>query len=318
MPTTGEDCVAGEPTANAHRQSLIEIVVNSWQWKLFFGLLALAAGLVGIKGNVSSDVRNVLTGVVVLAILVLGWLLYRNLYQWNENNTYYRRIAYHSTAALLGVGYERLEMIGYLKSDGAMVIERKAQIKAFATGIQKIDLYMFAREAPEGGEISAEVVGGTATPVGKRSVPVLTAELTYTKRSHDVYFGVLKFSAPLERGETYEFHLRESLLEKSFALSRSDMKADQSCEFLAYDVTRPVRHLNMKVQFFDYASFMNPKHDVWMGQTRMTLPREYEQTARSWKVPPAGQSPQVLELDVPGPVQGLSYVISWVPPTAVR
>ena len=285
---------------------LLDSLIASWYWKLFFALLAVISGAIGVKGNVGADVRNFALGVLTVAALIVLFLLVVDIIHWLSQNAYQRSSAYQFNAKLYGLGYESLKIAALLNRDGSMTITRQIRLKAFTDGVSKIDHYMFAREAPRQGQaIQARIIG--------RKSESITPQLTIEHQSSDRFMGVVTFPHSLKRGDVVEYPYEETLPPGSFALTKRELEERRMpFEFVAWDIVRPTKNFTLKVRMTPETPIENPDHDAWFGQTRSSHEKEYRDTHGGWNDDQSEPSRELI-LDVPQPILGLTYAIKWTP-----
>ncbi len=288
-----------------------DFILRTLHWKLFFAFVSLSSGVISIKQDVSAEARHFWLGILALAAVVLVALLVRDVARW-LSGSYHRDDAYQANARLVGVGYEEMKVTGWLRPDGSMQIRRSLRVRAFADRVERLDYYMFAREAPEGKTIEATAFSDSVAPFGTRKQSKVSIEFEYYKRSHDQSVGVVTFTPPLAKGQVTEFDYQDKLIAGSFAITPDKLATGMDREFFAWDITRPTRQLALKVNLDPDTPVTNASYDVWHGVTKMSHQHEYASIAGGWN-DRSSAGPLLLSLDVQGPILGLSYVISWRP-----
>ncbi len=300
-----------ETTSGHSVGTLIDLIRKSWEKDVFFLVLALIAGLIGIAGtSVPKEIRFGALGFMLLAFLVLGGLLLRDIWRWWQFDEFQRERAYVHSAEACGVGYESLRIVGHLDEDnGAIGIRREVELKAFSAPVTKIDQYVFV---PAGGDGGAEIEGKIIGMPGTTRITITPFE-----RLPTAHHAILTFDPPIPRGETLGFTYEEVLNPGTIALTKKQQgEKREPFQYLAWDIIRPVKDFALILTWGKGVPIANPKYDVWFGKTQVQHDREVARIKKeNWFQDSSNAADPNLSLKVRYPVLGgLVYVVRWDPP----
>jgi hypothetical protein len=238
------------------------------------------------------------------AALILSWVAQFILTRFNR---FQDRIAYAIEARKYGYGYEDLTIKAYLtETNGAMTTHRRVRLKTtsvqnhirhylrtFGTQLEdSVEITGLSHEQPRGTRVTAEKVPELSLPSG------MVIDVT--------------FDPPLNPREEALYEVREQFPGGSFATTAQQIaQMTLQYEYLAWHIDKPTRYICFEVHVPDSLSPTECGYDVWYGiYSQQTHRMELGRLASLFVVASDGQYTS-LRLEVPYPVLGLDYVLTW-------
>ena len=126
----------------------------------------------------------------------------------------------------------------------------------------------------------------------------------------------INFVPALKEGQVVSYRYRQKTLPGAFARSLQEMRAHNlEYEFFSNHVTYPTEKLQIRVTFAPEITPRRIGYDVWLGSGRTRHMGEYArvQTDRDFESNRDADNKVYGQLQVAYPIQGLRYVITWVP-----
>jgi hypothetical protein len=337
------------PKKNVSNSGWVRRVVNS-TWHSFIakfiaaiGLLAALAGLTTFALGQTMTTQVRLAGMVVSFLLLGGLTLFyggRALVrlakegetlakeldeawkqvnslndekkQWESNAEVPSRLC-RLASAVFGFVYYDHRVECHLSRDGAFDILTTLKMAAKIDGVESIEHMVSAPHAPENWD---DVIDLTATDKDDQSV-----RLTYQvlDRSAKTLYWLFRALPELPKGHRIEYSYSERLPADSFAMDKSKMQSrNLEWEYFAVRISYPTERLQFTV---DLPAGFVPEHrayDIWFGtRNKVRHVQEHVRVTESefWHTARNSKSDQLqLRLNVDSPIQGLYYVIKWIPP----
>ncbi|MEW5718163.1 MAG: hypothetical protein AB1817_06035 [Chloroflexota bacterium] len=224
-----------------------------------------------------------------------------------ELSQFTNEATYSSYSKFYGLAFENLAIYGTLHEDGSMTIRRESRIIAHTSGIAAIDQYLLS-DAREGAiqVINVECQDSAFREISTQIHKATSEGLTLTA----------KISPPLVQGETVNLVIEEKT--PPGAITRTfqemiDRNKPHQYECFFWDITRPVKRLEMKLFVPEGLAPHQVAADVWFGPTRITCHQELGRVSSSLTRRPFVAEHEEISLIIMYPLPGLIYTIKWIP-----
>lgn len=218
---------------------------------------------------------------------------------------------YQDNSTRYGLSYEELLVHGTLDEQGAMKVWRNSKVKAYVSGIAKLDHYLIS-ESPDEKNIQVDLQW-------PNQFKQLTKEIQRVS-SRELYL-TIGISEPLMPNETLEFTVAEIAPNGSVSKTKAELqkrlnsgKKHFPYESLHWEITRPTKHFQLKLILASSLKPEDKQFDVWYGRSRIRHAEEYSRISdNNWfRVEPVGDQIELI-LDVMYPISTLIYAIRWIP-----
>jgi hypothetical protein len=129
-------------------------------------------------------------------------------------------------------------------------------------------------------------------------------------------FYVIQIIPSIEVGKFVAFTFERKTPPKVFALTLTELQDKQEpYEFSKVTVNYPMSHLGIKFMFPSNYFPTDALFDVWYGDARVRHFREYGRVSEAcFRKDVADRRRFYMELSIPYPILGLSYLLHWIPP----
>ena len=129
----------------------------------------------------------------------------------------------------------------------------------------------------------------------------------------------IDINPPLMSGDSVDVSVKEETPPGAICISYQQMqellghgKKDFPYECFYWDITRPIKNLELKIFIPSHLAPQKVASDVWLGPSRITCLQEFPRVEKSFtrKSVPGHIE---FDLDVAFPIAGLIYAVRWVP-----
>lgn len=201
-----------------------------------------------------------------------------------------------------------------IRADGSAHVQTLESIAAINAPLAGIEHYSNVPTDPNNlfGHFSLEV----KKPGGAdRMVPEISITPRLVMQTPQRFYYQLLYNPPLEAGRSLVYEFQVDSPHKMFALTREELAArNLTFDFVSMKIAYPTRQLKMRITFPETFELENLGYDVWMGDARLRLDKEYGRLGRVRALKREPDPSRIVALFVVDyPIVGLKYAVTWLP-----
>lgn len=165
----------------------------------------------------------------------------------------------------------------------------------------------------EPNNITGKRIGVTVVPDGDNGGIEIKPKLILVT-AHRLSYQLL-FNPPLKPGEKLSYSCTTKNPPRTFCATKADLEARKlPFDYVSFKISYPTEKLDVTVNFPEGAALERVEYDVWMGDARLRLRKEYGRLEKKTALETGRKDGRLFaRLVVDYPIIDLKYAILWVP-----
>jgi hypothetical protein len=290
-------------------------------WKRYAAALGFAVGWYPVyrisEIFVQRTLHSFLLTAAAYSVAAIGFILY---FMYSSLQEAYTKLgpevpSHRALSELAGKFfgiYKKIHVVNVLiHPDGSAESTQDLKLVAHARNVTQVEYHSSTPHVPDDVEGCMEI---SAEPRHESGVRISVEVLRADKRE---LFWSVNFFPALNPGQVVSYRYHQKVARGSYAVSVDEMKArGLEYEYYSRCVTYPTEKMRIRVAFDKGIEPQRITYDVWLGRGQVRHMPEYVrvETDNSFRTGVDEDEKAYGELEIFYPIQGLRYVLMWLPP----